>query len=100
MPNVSGKKFPYTPAGKAAAKDEAKKIALKRMVENKKANTMKGATPTPMIASGGPTKPKSPSGMLMKPAMASPAPAKARAYGEAPKKAMPSKKMIDKKFGK
>lgn len=32
MPNVNGMKFPYTPAGKAAAKKaEAKKVAVKSM---------------------------------------------------------------------
>ena len=30
MPNVAGKKFPYTPKGKAAAKKAAKKAAAKK----------------------------------------------------------------------
>jgi hypothetical protein len=89
MPNVNGIKCPYT----AKCKEEAKKAVAATMSKKRKA-----AAPTRMIASGGPTKPKSPSGMLMQPSGSTPA--KARAYGEAPNKAMPSKKMIDKKFGK
>jgi len=50
MPNVDGKKFPYTPKGKAAAKDAAKKAALKNMIANKKANA--GMTATPAMAYG------------------------------------------------
>jgi len=103
MPNVDGKKYPYTPAGKVAAKDAAKKAALKNMVAKKKANATKGATPTPMINldRNRPGKPKSPSGMLMQPVSAKPAPAKAMAYGQAPKKAMSSDtKSLDEKFGR
>lgn len=36
MPNVDGKKFPYTPAGKAAAKKaSAKKAAAKKAAPKK-----------------------------------------------------------------
>jgi hypothetical protein len=39
MPNVNGMKFPYTPAGKAAAKKaEAKKVAVSSMRKKKKQN--------------------------------------------------------------
>jgi len=34
MPNVGGKKFPYTPAGKAAASAEKKKEAKARLSES------------------------------------------------------------------
>ena len=38
MPNVDGKKFPYTPAGKAAAKKAmAKKAAAKKTAAKKPA---------------------------------------------------------------
>jgi hypothetical protein len=41
MPNVNGKKFPYTPAGMAAAKKASmKKMAAKKMT-GKKMSTMK-----------------------------------------------------------
>ena len=41
MPNVNGKKFPYTPAGLAAAKKASmKKMAAKKMT-GKKMSTMK-----------------------------------------------------------
>jgi hypothetical protein len=40
MPNVNGKKFPYTAKGKMAAKSEAmkagKKMAVKKMAKAKK----------------------------------------------------------------
>ena len=41
MPRVNGKSFPYTPAGKAAAKRAAPSAAAKGM--EKKASPMKGA---------------------------------------------------------
>ena len=37
MPNVNGKKFPYTPKGKAAAKKAAAKPAPKKKPAKKKA---------------------------------------------------------------
>ena len=36
MPNVAGKKFPYTAKGKADAKDAAKKNAVKMMADKKR----------------------------------------------------------------
>lgn len=36
MPNVDGKKFPYTPAGKAAAKKAAAKKAASKKAAAKK----------------------------------------------------------------
>lgn len=36
MPNVAGKKFPYTKEGMKDAKDAAKKNAVKMMVAKKK----------------------------------------------------------------
>jgi hypothetical protein len=93
MPNVNGMKFPYTAKGK----EEAKKAAATMMAKKRKDGApVRNFLPKP----GGPTKPTSPSGVLMQPVSAAPAPTKARAYNEAPKKAMPSKRMIDKKFGK
>jgi len=38
MPNVNGKKYPYTTAGKVAAKKAAKKVATNK----KKTTTKKG----------------------------------------------------------
>ncbi len=36
MPNVNGKKYPYTTAGKVAAKKAAKKVAAKKKTTTKK----------------------------------------------------------------
>lgn len=55
MPNVDGKKFPYTPKGKAAAKDAAKNMAkraaLQNMVAKKKGNVSK-TSKTPAAPTG------------------------------------------------
>ena len=44
MPNVGGKKYPYTKAGRAAAKKAAKKVAKKPAAKNGKKLTAKQKT--------------------------------------------------------
>ena len=43
MPNVSGRMFPYTKAGKAAAKKAAKKVAAKKKTAKKKSRSGMGS---------------------------------------------------------
>ena len=45
MPNVAGKKFPYTAAGKSAAKKAAKKVAAKKKTAKKSPVVEWGGTP-------------------------------------------------------
>lgn len=43
MPNVAGKKFPYTAAGKSAAKKATKKVAAKKKTAKKKSRSGMGS---------------------------------------------------------